>query len=448
MSNSYSIVLGTGSRYLARCICVVVLLLTPFGYRSASAATRSDASTAFPMLGIPDPSIIQVADSRDYYIVCSGQGIPIWHSRDLKSWVQVGRIFETAVPEWARKRVPGSRNVWAPDIKHVGDKYYVYYSVSTPGSQRSVIGLAINTTFDSSLADYHWEDRGLILESAPGQCSFNAIDPALLIDAHGDGYLFWGSYWDGIKAGKVDLHTGRLLSDPSEAVAIARRRPRACRGIEGAYPIRHAGYYYLFVSWDHTFADTPANISYKVMVGRSRNPLGPYVDRDGVRMTDGGGTLVVMGDERWRGPGHNSVLQTPAQDWLVHHVVDAKHPEAGRILQLRPLVWRNGWPEAGQPLGSRCALPTDPAAKRVVSRWEHVVDGKVHYDIFLEANGLISGTAGRARWQLDGNDLLLKWKSPKAPGGWWIDRVHLAPSGDAYRGTNQKGVAIQGRRRR
>ena len=429
------------------------LLMLPFAMILAGmtfslpAAAQQPSSQSDPLYPIPDPSIIAVRDSKGYCIVCSGRGIPIWHSTDLLHWKQVGRIFEQDVPAWAKKWVPGSRGVWAPDLKCVGGLYYVYYSVSTLGSQRSVIGLAVNKTLDPTSPDYRWEDRGLILRSDPKHSTFNAIDPALLIDREGKGYLFWGSYWDGIKAGEVDLKTGRLLASPDRAVAVARRAARASRGIEGAYPIRHGKYYYLFVSWDHTFARRPEDISYKVMVGRATKPLGPYVDRQGVKMTDGGGELVVMGDQRWRGPGHNGVLLTADGSWLVHHVVDMHHVEARRVLQIRPLQWHHGWPVAGQPLGAAHMPPSDRRTQRVVGRWDHIVDGKVHYDIFLEGNGLLSGAAGLAHWRWDGAGLLLIWDSPKAPDGHWIDRVKLGPDGRTYHGTNQKGTPIEGRRR-
>jgi arabinan endo-1,5-alpha-L-arabinosidase len=86
------------------------------------------------------------------------------------------------------------------------------------------------------------------------------------------------------------------------------------------------------------------------MVGRSKSVLGPYTDAQGRKMVDGHATLVLAGNDRWRGPGHNSVLQTPRGDWLVHHTYDAQHLDRGRVLQIRPLGWKAGWPVAGEPL--------------------------------------------------------------------------------------------------
>ena len=61
-------------------------------------------------------------------------------------------------------------------------------------------------------------------------------------------------------------------------------------------------YYYLFVSFD--FCCRGISSTYKIMVGRSDKITGPYVDREGKPMMQGGGTLLLEGFERWRGPGH------------------------------------------------------------------------------------------------------------------------------------------------
>jgi arabinan endo-1,5-alpha-L-arabinosidase len=86
------------------------------------------------------------------------------------------------------------------------------------------------------------------------------------------------------------------------------------------------------------------------MVGRSRSINGPYVDRHGRLMTDGGGTLVLSSNTRYHGPGHNSVLVAGTSDELVYHTYDALNGDMP-TLQIRPLSWTpDGWPVAGAPL--------------------------------------------------------------------------------------------------
>lgn len=176
------------------------------------------------------------------------------------------------------------------------------------------------------------------------------------------------------------------------------------------------------------------------MVGRSRSLLGPYVDERELKMVDGGGRLVLMSNQRWRGTGHNSLLQTERGDWLVYHAIDAEHPYA-RILQIRKLEWEDGWPVASELVTHRQG---SAATSLPVGRWDHLVDGRDHYDIFLEPSGLITGGPRGARWEQDGDQLLLKWPDRRAPGGVWIDRARLSRDRRSYSGENQQGVPVQG----
>ena len=160
--------------------------------------------------------------------------------------------------------------------------------------------------------------------------------------------MFFGSFWSGIKSIALDPKTGKPLHD-AQPIPVAARPDDRTHAIEAPFVIHHQSYYYLFVSWDRC-CDGAAS-DYKVMVGRSRHINGPYSDADGRPMLEGGGTLVLAGNERWRGPGHNSVLITDRAQWLVHHTYDIHNLRAHRILQIRPLTWNASlWPQAGEPI--------------------------------------------------------------------------------------------------
>ena len=74
----------------------------------------------------------------------------------------------------------GGNNTWAPDVIHIGDKFFVYYSA--PGTQpKSAIGLLVGRTLDPASPDYHWEDGGPVVWS-DGIEDSNAIDPGVLLD--------------------------------------------------------------------------------------------------------------------------------------------------------------------------------------------------------------------------------------------------------------------------
>ena len=293
---------------------------------------------------VHDPCLIRQGDV--YYLFSTGRGVPIKTSKDLLRWDDAGRVFPDGLPEWAGREVPRARSVWAPDISFFEGEYHLYYSVSTFGSQRSCIGLATNKTLDASSENYRWIDRGEVVDSRPGRDDFNAIDPNLAIDETGSAWLSFGSFWGGIKMVKIDPKTGLRPAGDREVRALASRpRPDA---IEAPFLVRKGDWYYLFVSFDYCCRG--ARSDYNIVVGRSKEMGGPYQDRDGTPMTEGGGTPVLAGQGRVRGPGHNAVLLRPEGDLLVHHYYDAD--EGGMVkLQVRPLTWSdNGWPIAGEPL--------------------------------------------------------------------------------------------------
>ena len=76
-----------------------------------------------------------------------------------------------------------------------------------------------------------------------------------------------------------------------------------------------------------------------------------------------------------------------------------------------------------------------------------MVDGKETYNIFLEASGEISGTAGKSFWNRQGKKLRMRWLDPQAPNGAWIDEVTLSADGKTYYGKNQNGTVIEGSKR-
>jgi arabinan endo-1,5-alpha-L-arabinosidase len=122
----------------------------------------------------------------------------------------------------------------------------------------------------------------------------------------------------------------------------------AVEAIEAPYLVRRGSYFYLFVSFDLCCRGTAS--TYRVMVGRSESVTGPYLDRDGTPMLSaGGGSNVVLGNQRWHGPGHNAVLTVGADQYLVYHAYDAEHGGAP-TLRIAELLWDDaGWPIPAGP---------------------------------------------------------------------------------------------------
>lgn len=324
-------------------------------------AARPGGAQVGDVRDVPDPAVIR--DGAAYYIFATGPGIPIRRSTDLVHWKLIGRVFRDSTPPWAQSAVPGTQYPWAPDISLIGGRYHLYYALSTFGGQHSVIALATNATLDPKSPRYRWKDEGPVLESKPGD-AFNAIDPAAIVDEHGVPWLTWGSFWGGIKLRRLDAKTGKLSAVDTTTYSLAARAgpdathgPLETQAIEGPYIVRHAGWYYLFVSFDKCCEGTRSN--YNVRAGRARTITGPYFDRDSVPMTEGGGTLVLASHGVVRGPGHNSVLTDGAKYYIVHHYINATEGPASpdaplaipRSLEIRPLYWAwGGWPVAGDPL--------------------------------------------------------------------------------------------------
>ena len=289
---------------------------------------------------VHDPSIIRDGDT--FYIFSTRAGIAVRCSKDLVHWRLCGDVF-AHLPEWAVKDVPGLRGLWAPDVSYFNGEFHLYYSVSTFGSNRSSIGLATNQTLDPASDKYRWVDHGKVIGSNTSD-DWNAIDPNVVFDEHDQPWLAFGSFWGGIKLRKLERTTGQLSANDQTLYSLATR-PRTANlpgAIEAPDIIRKNNYYYLFVSFD--LCCRGKDSTYNIRVGRARNVTGPYVDRSGKPMMEGGGTLVIAGTGRWAGPGHCSVLQDKDGDRLVYHAYDTEW-HGVPTLRIASIRWdADGWP--------------------------------------------------------------------------------------------------------
>ncbi|MPZ19684.1 MAG: family 43 glycosylhydrolase [Luteitalea sp.] len=300
--------------------------------------------------GVHDPAVIKAQDR--YYVFSTGgrasQGvIPIRTSDDLRSWKLAGHVLES-LPSWATDAIPRARNAWAPDIALFNSRYHLYYSISSFGSRDSAIGLLTTPTLDATNPSHGWKDEGMVLRSYEARDDWNAIDPNLIIEDERSAWLAWGSFWDGIKMRRVDPATGKLsTSDTTMHSLSSRPRQQPTNGaVEAPFIVHRGDYWYLFVSFDRCCRGPKS--TYRVVVGRSRLVTGPYVDKTGRSMTEGGGSLVIEATtDTWRGPGHQAVLQDDGQDYLFFHAYYGAGRGRGSALQISTMVWEDGWPRVG-----------------------------------------------------------------------------------------------------
>ena len=301
---------------------------------------------------VHDPVMIQ-AEGK-YYLFCTGMGISVFSSTDMKEWKEEPSVFGRRSPAWTQEIVTGFRgHMWAPDISYYDGRYYLYYSVSAFGKNTSAIGLAVNKSLNPESPDYQWEDKGMIVRSIPGKDLFNAIDPNLVVDEEGYPWLSFGSFWEGLKLVKM-IPNRTAVAEPQMWYTIAKRERAAFEddrdagdaAIEAPFIFKKNAMYYLFASWDYCCRGE--NSTYKVVVGRSDKVQGPYLDKTGKSMHDGGGSLVIEGDKNWAGVGHNSAYTFNGKDYLVFHAYDLR--DEGRAkLKIAEIIWdADGWPTVSQ----------------------------------------------------------------------------------------------------
>lgn len=306
---------------------------------------------------VHDPVMIKQGDI--YYIFCTGFGISVLSSTNLKEWKYEKPVFKEA-PKWAVEAVPTFKgHIWAPDISFFNGEYYLYYSVSAFGKNTSCIGLATNKTLNPADPDFKWVDHGKVIQSVPGVTNWNAIDPNFILDEDGTPYLTFGSFWDGLKLVRLSRDGKHLDDDISKIPTIVSRKkdpnmkenPQAIdnnpadaggNAVEAPFIFKKGKYYYMFASIDYCCKGV--NSTYKMIIGRSKKLQGPYVDKENVPLAYGGGTILLKGDENWHGVGHNGIASADGNDYLIFHAYDA-HKNGMPKLRIEKLKWTDGWPE-------------------------------------------------------------------------------------------------------
>jgi arabinan endo-1,5-alpha-L-arabinosidase len=313
----------------------------PTLHRMSAAAVLLLSAPAPALEGDPyihDPSTIVIHEGK-FYTYGTGRGLPVLVSEDGWTWRSAGSLMEAVSGERTAVLERGGNNTWAPDIIRSGDRYFVYYSA--PGTQpRSAIGLLVGTTLDPDSPDYRWEDGGPVVWSDGVEDNY-AIDPGLFRDpTNGSLWMTYGSYFGYIRLVELDPATGRRLHPDRAPVDIAVNG-------EASTMIYRDGWYYLLLT--HGSCCAGASSSYNIRMGRSRAVAGPFVDNMGIDMLQGGGKLFVGSGGRYIGPGHFGLLDLGdgVEKFSLHFEADLDR--GGRsVLDIRPLLWRDGWPVAGE----------------------------------------------------------------------------------------------------
>lgn len=338
-----------------------------------------------------DPTVLHGQRQGDttWYLFCTtdplndedvdAAGNPVFHrvpmltSENLVDWTYAGDAFAD-LPSWAE---PGA-GLWAPDVVYSStfDQYYMFVVVTDTTSSvsgvegcggDSAIGVA---TASDPTGPWTFSDTPVVAprQNGPGCDFFWTYDPDVLGDTTADaGILYYGSYYGGIYGAELKLTEDGATADVAGATMVALDNK-----YEGANAVYKDGYYYLFAS--ATNCCNGALTGYSVFVGRSSDPLGPFVDREGVSLLDertGGTPFLTMNGNRWVGTGHNTVFQDANGDWwTIYHAVDQQDPffafQTGftkRPALLDAIDWVDGWPTVNGGAGPSSDRQPAPAAQ-------------------------------------------------------------------------------------
>ncbi|MBQ8655741.1 MAG: family 43 glycosylhydrolase [Prevotella sp.] len=296
----------------------IALLFSLFGLTPAAAQVGAPY--------IHDPSTIVECDGKYYTFGTGGGGLI---SDDGWSW------HDGAVR-------PGGGA--APDVMKMGDRYLVIYGATGGGLFGNHNGRILtmwNKTLDPTSPDFGYTEATEVA-SSDGMEDCDAIDPSLLLDpTTGRLWATYGTYFGAIRLVELNPVTGeRIKGNVEQDIAI---------DCEASDLIYRNGWYYLLGT--HGTCCDGVNSTYNIVVGRSRSVEGPYVDNVGRDMLHGGGRMVIAAGDRKTGPGHfgRTIVDEGVEIMSCHYEADLD--QGGRsVLGIRPLLWRNGWPIAGEQL--------------------------------------------------------------------------------------------------
>ncbi|GAE85720.1 arabinan endo-1,5-alpha-L-arabinosidase [Bacteroides reticulotermitis JCM 10512] len=230
----------------------------------------------------------------------------------------------------------------APDVVKIGDRYLIAYSATGGGLGGGHAGKVLtmwNKTLDPNSPDFAYSEPIEVARSLDDE-DCDAIDAGLLLDpTDGRLWLSYGTYFGFIRIVELDPQTGKRVEGNKEInVAI---------DCEATTLMYRDGWYYL-LGTHGTCCDGP-NSTYNIVVGRSQKVTGPYIDNVGRDMLEGGGKMVIAAGDRKTGPGHfGRFIEEDGVEKMSYHY-EADFDRGGRsVLAIRPLLWKNGWPVAGE----------------------------------------------------------------------------------------------------
>jgi len=289
----------------------------------------SMSETVMAQIGAPfihDPATIAECDGKYYTWGTGGSGLV---SEDGWVWTSGERIPNVGA---------------APDMIKIGDRYLLAYSTTgggLGGGHAGTIVTCFGKTLDPKSPDYGFPAAAERITVAHSEVDedCDAIDAGLIMTPEGRLFVTFGTYFGFIRMTELDPKTGARLDSLTEDINIAV-------DCEATTMIYHDGYYYLLGT--HGTCCDGINSTYNIVCGRSKSPTGPFIDNVGRDMVEGGGKMVLGARDGYTGAGHfgRTIIEDGVEKMSFHW--EADYYQSGRsTLAILPIVWRNGWPEAG-----------------------------------------------------------------------------------------------------
>jgi len=346
----------------------------------------ADGSTTYqnPVIkySLPDPTVIKAQDNYFYlYATEDTHNVPIYRSKDLVTWRYAGTAFTNQTRPM--DMVPKG-GIWAPDINYIDGRYVLYYSKSEwGGSWEAGIGVAWS---DRPNGGFH-EAHKLFLSNEIG--IENCIDPFFIQDDDGRNYLFFGSFHD--------IYGIELTADGLNVMEGSEPKKIAGGLIEATMIVKHDNYYYLIGSAGTCCEG--ANSTYRLVMARSRNLFGPYVDRNGRSAIGDNFSPLLNKSPYVYGPGHCSefVTDDAGQTWVLYHGYMADDVDAGRVTYLDKIIWgTGGWPQIqGMRPSTEAEVPIFGDASGIISPTPQASDNATNHTFDLLGRPQITNNYAR-----------------------------------------------------
>ncbi len=292
-----------------------------------------------------DPFVVR-DDDGTYYMYCTQTEVytpnllfkrgPTFKSTNMIDWTYVSDVFADYVPTWGES----GAGVWAPTVIKIGDTWNFYYSLSIASDPNPGIGVATSQTPYGP-----WTHYGKLFNSNEIGVT-NSIDPFVFVDDD-NVYMAFGSYGGLISLVELtndglELKNG-LEYQKENKVALAGFEVFDMTNYEGTFIFKKDGWYYLLLSTGSCC--NGINSTYKVVVSRSRNVKGPYLDSQGRDMfkPNRGDPVVVPSLSGAMGTGHCAVINDDNDNlWMLYHGYNTKGKNPSyRVLYLDQLIFDN-----------------------------------------------------------------------------------------------------------